>query len=229
MKKTVFLVLVLASMVALSVKGQETEFRSNLETKVDIFTDIWQNTPDVLEPATFNRGVNIYGMYNFPIKNTALNFQLGAGIGIHNLYHNNTLTKDENGVTVLGSIPDTLQNGAATQIDNAKFSFGYLDVPLELHIETESALRAAVGFKVGLLINSLSKYKGDDYTSANGGDIKVKRKNLDNTNNLRYGPTLRLGYKWIDVFAYYSLVPVFEENNGPEMYPISVGISVVKF
>jgi len=229
MKKIAAIITLLASVIAISVQGQDSEFRRNLETKVDLFTDIWQSTPDVLDAATLNRGVNIYGMYNFPIKNTKMNFQIGAGIGIHNLYHDNTLTKNDNGVTVFGSIPDTLPNGSNTQVDNAKLSFGYLDVPLEFHIETESALRAAVGFKVGVLINSLSKYKGDDYNATDGGTIKVKSKNLDNTNNLRYGPTLRLGYKWIDLFAYYSLVPVFEENNGPEMYPISVGVSLVKF
>lgn len=228
-KTTVIITVVIALMAAMAVQGQETEFRRNLETKVDIFTDIWQDTPEVLDESTINRGINIYGMYNFPIKNTALNFQAGAGIGIHNLYHNNTLEKDANGNTVMGTIPDTLANGSSTNVDNAKFSFGYLDVPLELHIETQSDLRAAVGFKIGLLINSLSKYSGDDYNAQDGESIKVKHKDLANTNQLRYGPTLRLGYKWIDLFAYYSLTPVFEENKGPEMYPISVGISVVKF
>lgn len=229
MRKTALIITILVSVAAFTVHGQDSEFRRNLETKVDLFSDIWQSTPDALDAATINRGINIYSMYNFPIKNTALNFQIGAGIGIHNLYHENTLSKDDNGVTVFGTIPDTLADGSNTQVDNAKLSFGYLDVPLEFHIETESALRAAVGFKVGLLINSLSKYKGDDYNSEDAGTIKVKTKDIDNTNNLRYGPTLRLGYKWIDVFAYYSLAPVFEENKGPEMYPISVGISVVKF
>lgn len=216
-------------LIAISVQGQNNEFRRNLETKVDLFTDIWQDTPSALDEKTFNRGVNIYGMYNFPVKNTALNFQIGAGVGIHNLYHENQLEKDDNGNTIMTTIPDTLQDGSNTGVDNAKFSFGYLDVPVEMHIETQSDLRAAIGFKVGLLINSLSKYKGDDFESAQGGSIKIKEKDLDNTNSLRYGPTLRLGYKWIDLFAYYSLTPVFEENKGPEMYPVSVGISVVKF
>ncbi|MFW5974790.1 MAG: hypothetical protein ACOCQ6_01140, partial [Bacteroidota bacterium] len=72
-------------------------------------------------------------------------------------------------------------------------------------------------------------YKGDNFESAQGEKIKIKEKDLDNTNSLRYGPTIRLGYKWIDLFAYYSLTPAFEENKGPEMYPVSIGISVVKF
>jgi hypothetical protein len=228
-KTTVIITVAIALMAAMVVQGQDTEFRRNLETKVDLFTDVWQDTPDVLDASTINRGVNIYGMYNFPIKNSALDFQIGAGIGIHNLYHNNTLDQDADGNTVMGAIPDTLANGGSTNVENAKFSFGYLDVPMEMHITTQSDLRAAIGFKVGLLINSLSKYKGNDFASVSGDQIKVKRKNLSNTNQLRYGPTLRLGYKWIDLFAYYSLTPVFEENKGPEMYPVSIGISVVKF
>jgi uncharacterized membrane protein YciS (DUF1049 family) len=169
-------------------------------------------------------------MYAFPIKNSNFSIDLGAGFGSHNLYHdNNVLEKDEQGNTQFGVIPDTLANGAGINVNNAKMNFTYLDIPLEFKIETENAIRAAIGFKVGMLINSMSKYKGDNYIDGSGDEIKLKEKNLDNVNRFRYGATVRVGYKWIDLSAYYSLSTLFEENKGPEMYPVSVGISLVKF
>lgn len=227
--KTSLITALLLSIIAITVQGQDSEFSRNFVTKVDLFTDLWQDTPDVMDENTLNRGVNIYGMYNFPIKNSSLSFEIGTGLGIHNLYHENTLLETDEGATYFGVIPDTTLDGSATEIGKSKMSLAYLDFPMEFKIQTQNDLRAAIGFKIGVLINSLNKYKGDDYTVEGNEQITVKDKNIDNTNPFRYGPTLRLGYKWIDLYAYYSLSTVFEENKGPEMYPISVGISVVKF
>jgi|LZCG01.1.fsa_nt_gb uncharacterized membrane protein YciS (DUF1049 family) len=231
MKHTISIILAGLLLAVISVKAQDQDtFTEHLKTRIDIFTDLWQNTPDALNEKTINRGINIYSMYAFPIKNSNFSIDLGAGFGSHNLYHdNNVLEKDEQGNTQFGVIPDTLANGAGINVNNAKMNFTYLDIPLEFKIETENAIRAAIGFKVGMLINSMSKYKGDNYIDGSGDEIKLKEKNLDNVNRFRYGPTVRVGYKWIDLSAYYSLSTLFEENKGPEMYPVSVGISLVKF
>jgi uncharacterized membrane protein YciS (DUF1049 family) len=231
MKHTISIILAGLLLAVISVKAQDQDtFTEHLKTRIDIFTDLWQNTPDALNEKTINRGINIYSMYAFPIKNSNFSIDLGAGFGSHNLYHdNNVLEKDEQGNTQFGVIPDTLANGAGINVNNAKMNFTYLDIPLEFKIETENAIRAAIGFKVGMLINSMSKYKGDNYIDGSGDEIKLKEKNLDNVNRFRYGATVRVGYKWIDLSAYYSLSTLFEENKGPEMYPVSVGISLVKF
>lgn len=230
MKKIALYAVLLLSVVAIAAQGQNNKtFRSHLTTKVDVFTDLWQDTPDAVDLKTFNRGVNIATTYNFPIKNTALSFDIGAGLGIHNMYHENTFEKNDEGIVQFGQIPDTVSGGGDVDVENAKLSFTYLDVPMELKIETETNLRAAIGFKVGMLINSLSKYKGTNFMDDESGDVKIKEKDLPNTNRFRYGPTIRLGYKWINLYGYYSLSTLFEENKGPEMYPVSIGISIVKF
>lgn len=234
MKRITFLATVLLSVVALAVNGQqEATFRSHLTTKVDIFSDMWQDTPDILDSKTINRGVNVATTYNFPMKNTALSFDMGLGIGVHNLYHENSLVKNEEGLTQFGEIPPEDYDGELGEdkisVDKAKLSFAYLDVPMELKLETESDFRAAVGFKLGMLINSLSKYEGTNYMDDREETVKLKEKDLSNTNRFRYGPSIRLGYKWINLYGYYSLNTVFEENQGPAIYPLSIGISIVQF
>lgn len=230
MKRITIFAAIILSVIAITTQAQnDNQFRKHLTTKVDIFVDMLQETPENMDLKTVNRGVNISSMYNFPIKNTSLSFDIGAGLGIHNLYHENTLEKNDDGILQFGQIPDTLTGGRNTEVDNSKVSFTYLDVPMEFKIETESKLRAAIGFKLGLLISSMNKYKGDNYMEDSKDDVKIKEKSLDGTNRLRYGPTIRLGYKWINLYGYYSLSTIFEENKGPEMAPISIGISVVKF
>ena len=230
MKKIALYAALLLSVVAIAAQGQNNKtFRSHLTTKVDVFADLWQDTPEALDLKAFNRGVNIATTYNFPIKNSSLSFDIGAGLGIHNMYHENTFEKNNEGIVQFGQIPDTVSGGGDVDVDNAKLSFTYLDVPMEFKIETETNLRAAIGFKVGMLINSLSKYKGTNFMDDESGDVKIKEKDLPNTNRFRYGPTVRLGYKWINLYGYYSISTLFEENQGPEMYPVSIGISIVKF
>lgn len=232
MKRITFFATLFLSVIVMAAQGQNKEtFRSHLTTKVDVFSDLWQNTPDVVDLKTFNRGVNIATTYNFPIENTAMSFDIGLGLGIHNLYHENTLDKNEEGIMEFGQIPDPddLSSIDKVQVENAKLSFTYLDVPMELKLETESNLRVAIGFKAGMLINSLNKYKGTNFMEDENEMVKIKEKDLANTNKYRYGATLRLGYKWINLYGHYSLSKVFEENQGPEIYPLSVGISLVKF
>lgn len=230
MKRITLYATLFLSVIAMAAQGQNNEtFQSRLTTKVDVFSDLWQNTPDDVDLKALNRGVNIATTYNFPLENTAMSFDIGLGLGIHNLYHENTLNKNDEGIMEFGQIPDELSNGDNVQVENAKLSFTYLDVPMELKIETESNFRVAIGFKAGMLINSLNKYKGTNFMEDENEMVKIKEKDLANTNRYRYGPTLRIGYKWINLYSHYSLSKVFEENQGPEIYPLSVGISIVKF
>ncbi|MEA3505383.1 MAG: outer membrane beta-barrel protein [Bacteroidota bacterium] len=233
MKKALVTTFILFVLIALGVQAQnekKTELDKNqFKTRIDLFTDIWQDTPEAFNSASINRGINIYSMYEFPIKNTSFSFQSGVGLGVHNLYFDNELKKNDEGIMIFSAIPDTLSNGTGVETKRSKISVAYLDIPIELKIRTENKLRAAIGFKLGYLINSLSKYKGDNYSDDSSSDITIKKKGIDGINNLRYGPTLRIGYKWIDISAYYSLTTLFEENKGPEMTPISIGISISKF
>jgi hypothetical protein len=41
--------------------------------------------------------------------------------------------------------------------------------------------------------------------------------------------TVRMGYRWINLFASYDFAPLFENRRGPELYPYSVGIKLLSF
>ncbi|MFO8055103.1 MAG: DUF2807 domain-containing protein [Bacteroidales bacterium] len=41
--------------------------------------------------------------------------------------------------------------------------------------------------------------------------------------------TARIGWSWINLFATYSLTPMFKEDKGPELYPFSAGIKLASW
>ena len=232
MKKALLTTFLFFALVAIAVQAQDNKKekdKQQFKTRIDLFTDVWQDVPDAFNGKSLNRGINIYSMYERPVKNTCISFLAGVGIGSHNVYLDNALTKNDEGSIIFSAIPDTLSNGTNVNTKRSKISVTYIDIPVEFKIQNEKNIRAALGFKLGYLINSLSKYKGDNYMEDSSSDVIVKKKGIDGINSLRYGPTIRFGYKWIDVSAYYSLSSLFEDNKGPEMYPISIGISINKF
>ncbi len=84
----------------------------------------------------------------------------------------------------------------------------------------------AIGIKLGYLLDAKTKYKGDNQ---NGDQIIQKNKKVNAVDKFRFGPTLRIGYDWVQVYAYYSVTKVFDKGFGPDLYPLSVGVTFMPF
>jgi hypothetical protein len=126
--------------------------------------------------------------------------------------------------TVFYKVPDSIN------FRRTKFTLGYFDIPLELRYKSKSDVRFAFGFKFGILMTSFTKYKGDDFSPNDINKLVIyKKTRIPNVARFRYGLSLRFGYKWLNVWGYYQLSDVFEKGKGPEMYPVSVGISLMPY
>jgi hypothetical protein len=222
------LLIVLLSIVSLHSFSQVV----NEETKrlftfgLDVFTDIWQDIPKTVDPKTINPGVNVFGTYNFMFGNGGVSFSPGLGIGVHNMFNSSFLCTNDNSsffVPIADSLPSEYS------YKKSKFTVTYLDIPLEIRYKSKSEFRVAIGFKFGFLIMGHSKYKGDDFLSQNQDLVIYKKKKINYLENNRYGFTARIGYKWLNLYGYYQLSTLFQEGKGPEMYPISVGITIIPF
>lgn len=206
--------------VLLAQKPSESLFSDKFATGIDVFNDFVMDAPDGIKFRAINPGVNIYGMRTFPVKKSNFAFAIGLGLGMQNLFSDATL-QDTSGISFFQAIPDDLK------YKKSKLSLTYLDVPAEIRFKTEGGFKVALGLKVGLLINAHTKYKGND--PADGSKTKIKVSQLPNLQTWRFGPSFQIGYKWINLNAFYSLSKIFEENAGPEIYPVSVGISLRPF
>jgi len=223
MKKILIIVLGLIAFNSFSQELSE-ETKRKFSFGVDIFTDIWQDLPKTIEPATINQGVNIFGSYNYIINGGNFSLSPGIGLSYHNL-NNKSLTNTIGDSTVFYPVPDSIN------FRRTKFTLGYFDIPIELRYKSKNDIRFAFGFKFGFLMTAFTKYKGDDFRLPNDNNKLViyKKARIPNVSKFRYGLSMRLGYKWLNVWGYYQLSTVFDKGKGPEMYPISVGISLMPY
>jgi hypothetical protein len=229
MKRIILLILAaIAFSSAVSAQKQVDEpFLKKFSTGVDIINDFVMDAPDGIDFRAINQGASVYGLYTFPIKESNFAFSLGAGFGMHNFFSNGLL-QDSTNTSYFVSL-DTLKamNGEEIDYKKNKISLTYLDFPFEIRYKSEKGFRFAVGAKVGLKLNAHTKYKGDDLTDAS--KIKIKESDLPNFETWRFGPTLQIGYKWVNITGFYSITKVFKSNAGPGIYPLSIGISLRPF
>lgn len=189
---------------------------------VDVFADIWQDIPEGIEPKTINPGVNVFGSYNYMFGESNLSFSPGIGLGIHNLFSDSWL-RVTNDSAYFEPIPDTLSYKKSKMVNT------YFDIPLELRYKSKGEFRVAVGFKFGFLIKSHTKYKGHNFIEGTTDEVIIKVARYDFVETTRYGFTGRIGYKWLNLWGYYQLSTLFQKSKGPEMYPISIGLTLIPF
>jgi len=229
-KLTVIFVISLLALQGFSQEVSEST-RKKFSTVLDVFTDIYVNLPNGIETRTINQGMNFSGLYDYRFGKSNFSFAIGVGLGAHNFYSNAFAVADSNGVSELKRIK-TLYPG--TDYKKNKISYTYFDIPFEFRLRTNNEFRAAVGFKVGWLIDSHTKYKGENYLEETNDELGVdfqtlKFREVKNIEALRYGVTARVGWKFINLTGFYSLTGLFKKDKGPEVYPISVGISLMPF
>ncbi len=188
---------------------------------VDVYTDIWQNKPDDMYIRTINQGANVFAMYNFQIADGPSTFGVGLGISNHNLYSHSRIDNIKADTIVFTPISDDLS------YKRTKINLTYLDIPFELKLRFKNEMKMGVGFKIGYLLTSKEKYIGD--TPEQATRVTIKTKSISQMQTYAYGFTLRFGYKSVNLFGYYQISQIFNKERGPELYPISVGITLTPF
>jgi len=137
-----------------------------------------------------------------------------------------------------------------TPIRKTKLMVSYMTVPLIFEFQTNNksnvnSFHVGLGVVGGLRIGSHTKVKFEDKTASyyltdalNAPapapenyltSSKRKMKNHDDfyLNPLKLDATVRVGWSYLNLFATYSLTPMFRENRAPELYPWTVGITLL--
>ncbi len=213
-------------MILAPVAGQAQVVNSSAKKRISIgvgmFTDIWMNTPAGMKTRTINQGINVFGSYNMPFGKSNFSFAIGLGITIHNLYWNYYF-KERTDSVQFSKVPSNVS------YKRSKLTLPYLELPLEFRFKSKSRFAASVGFKLGYMIYGHTKWVGQDYIWGTGNTLKASFKDVSALEKFAYGPTVRVGYKWFHLNAYYSLTNIFNKGNGIDIYPISVGFVLLPF
>ena len=231
--KNRIIILFAALLFSGAVGAQSEELMRRYTNNFDIFTDVWTDVPEEMDLKTINLGYNISASYIIPIENTNFGVNLGLGITGHNIYSDAVQTDvlDANDRPT-GEVKfiklDSLVSDLA--YDKNKISLTYAEVPFEFrYYNKNNGLKASLGIRIGFLIDSHSKYNGEDYLFGSDEAIKIKIKDLDNISEYRFTPFVRVGWKWVNLTASYCLTGMYEQNKGPQMKPISLGLSFTPF
>lgn len=220
MKKTLLIIslLVLAGQLSAQIITGKTS--TKFTVGFDLFSDIWMDKPADMKIRTINQGFNVFGTYNFDLtENGRHSFSAGIGLRNNQLFSNTQINNIKADTIVFTPITNDYKR--------SKLHLVYLDFPFEFRFRFDDKWKLGVGFKLGIIIDSKTKYFGD--ISPNGPRVLQKSKDVNSLEQYTFGPTLRVGYKWISLFGYYQPTRVFSRDLGPELYPISVGISLSPF
>ena len=229
--RTFFITILLAAILYSSAGYSQVvteKTKKRISIGVGLSTDIMMKMPSGIKARAINHGANIFGTYNIPFGKSDFSFAIGIGLCSHNIYGNFIVNSTPDS-TWLKKIPDSVN------YKRSKLTLVYAEVPIESRFKSKSKVTVALGFKAGLMIGSSTKYVGDgpivttNYTLNDIGKQRVKVLGIKNLEQITYGPTLRVGYKWINLTGYYMISQLFTKNRGPEMYPISVGFLLMPF
>jgi hypothetical protein len=231
MKRSHFLIVLLAALLFAcqsfsQVVNEKT--KKKISIGVGLYTDIMMKMPSDIKAWAINRGATVFGTYNVPFGKSNYSFAIGVGISSHNIFGNFIVNSTPDS-TWLFKIPDSIN------YKRSKITLAYGEIPIEFRFKSKSKVSVGVGFKAGILLGSSTKYIGDgpitttNYSLNATGKQRAKFWKIDNLEQFTYGPTLRVGYKWANLYGYYMLSHLFTNTRGPDMYPISVGFVLMPF
>ena len=171
---------------------------------------------DLDQPKSLEVNINFWEG-DIAIVDNRIGLVSGMGWTMNNYRFDNPVTIERNdGMIVPVSIDEA-------GFEKSKLTVSYLTVPLLLEFQipvngSSNQLFVSGGVIGGVNIGSHTKVKNEHSKSKNHGSYSI--------NPFKYALTARVGIKDINLFASYSLSPLFKDGKGPELFPFTIGISL---
>jgi hypothetical protein len=195
-----------------------------LDANNEITTPTGYDFLDLNYRKSINVSLNFWEQ-KIPIWKEHINIVTGMGVDLSNYRFSNNykLTPDSNYISaVYDSAVDYKKN---------KLLATYLNVPLLLQFDSnpfgkhDKTVHISAGVVGSVRLGSHAK----QVYELNGSTYNPKTRDDFNLNPFRYSAMLRVGVGKIDLYASYALNTMFKKNEGPQVYPFTVGITLVGF
>ncbi|TSA28524.1 MAG: hypothetical protein D4R67_03640 [Bacteroidetes bacterium] len=182
---------------------------------------------------------------NVNIARNKFGFTSGLGFSMHNYYFSGSCTwiGDSTSLVAYNTINDK-GNNVGMKVN--KLFVSYITLPLLFEYQTNPGHRLnsfhfTFGVIGGLRLQSYQKQRlyqwQDTYYLTDAKGIKVASFYADNAVIRNHGPyhlnpfkldaTVRIGWSYLNLFATCSVTPMFQKNQGPELYPWTIGITLL--
>ena len=188
--------------------GYQTDFMKN-----DFFSSNSTFVNPIQQSISFQSNKNTFGL------TTGLGLQFQS----YRLDKNTTIQINDAGKI----LPNTIN---FDDNQKSKLSIFYITLPLLAEIQIpvknyENRYYFSAGIYTGLRVNSYTKIKYRE----DGKKEKLKTPGDYSLNKFKYGIMLRTGYRWVNFFGTYDLLPLFEKEKGPEITPFTIGFTIISF
>ena len=194
---------------------------------VDVFHSFWLNVPNTVTPK-FNPGFNVAVLWDFKAtKKSPISFGLGVGCVYHTQFSNALLRYDNTlNLTKYYIIPESLTKKSDLKLNRTTYI--NCNIPLEFRYRHKSGFKLTVGARLGLVAEISQRYKGKNLE---GNDFSENYKYFLKTGrqNVNFDVYMRCGWKFVGIYYSYQVNKLFNEDKGPMVNPMSLGISLSIF
>ncbi|MCF8227756.1 MAG: DUF2807 domain-containing protein [Bacteroidales bacterium] len=193
-------------------------------------------------------GINIFEQNLNLCRNQKWGLVTGLGWEINNYRFDDNVSLVPDSSSIKGYFNDGIS------MKKSKLVVNYVEVPLLLEFQTNAkrkvnSFHIAAGMVFGLRFASHTKQyyneTNKEYTwlevdpetgnkvpvpgikFQSPGTKKSKVRDDFHLNPFKADATVRIGWGWVNLFGTYSITTLFKEGKGPELYPFSVGLTLV--
>jgi len=213
---TLFSVLLFAQKEPSSrVKKRKHRLLSEDAVVVDITSNMWRTAPQgIIQQPFKSLGFNISLFYDKPLGYSPFAIAIGVSYAVEHVQNNGVFIYSNN-----------TQNTSIAPLQvpflSNRFTSEWFDIPIEFRLRTKGRgpFRLYLGAKAGVNITNYHQFIDQD--------TKTRDYRIRNLNIYRYGVYARLGYAMFNIYGYYSLGDMFTPGSGPQLAPISVGMSLL--
>lgn len=195
--------------------GLNNYVNSDNKTTLDPDDQLFELNPEKSWVFTLN-----FMQFSIPFsKGVGLVTGMGTTWNNYHFRNNVNVYEDANGIIV--AEPETENNYSKNALN-----LWYITIPLIFEFQipvNKNKPGVHVGFGVvgSVKLNSKIVQKFGGTKRKINSDFQIP--------GLKYGLTARVGYRFIKLFVNYDLIPLFKENRGPEVFPVSAGITLISF
>lgn len=177
---------------------------------------------DLRYEKSINVHLNLFEQ-NFNLIGNKLGLVTGLGFEWNNYRFDNQVKLDHT-ADIIAEIESPVRD-----YTKSKLNVRYLNIPLILEFQTNpksnvNSFHIGAGVVGGVRVGSHTK---NVYET----NKKQKEKVRDDfhLNPFKADATVRIGWGKLSLYGNYSLMTLFRENKGPELYPFSAGITLLSF